>query len=140
MLNRWDPFAEMSRIQDQFAGLGRAGEEARSFRPAVDIREESDAYVVHAELPGVKQSDIHVEVERGLLTVRGERKFASDEATKKTFRRVERFYGTFSRSFTLPENADAEHVSADLKDGVLDVRIPKKAQSGARKIEVKTNG
>lgn len=136
MLTRWDPFSEMSRLQDQL--LGRAGEEARSFRPAVDIREEDNAFIVHAELPGVKQSDIHIEVERGLLTIRGERKFATDETTKKSFRRVERFYGSFSRTFSLPENADAEQISADLKDGVLDVRIPKKTQPTARKIEIKT--
>lgn len=139
MLTRWDPFAEMSRLQDQFPSFwGRAGEEARSFRPAVDIREEDNAYLVHAELPGVKQDDIHIEVERGLLTIRGERKFASDETTKKSFRRVERFYGSFSRSFSLPDNADADHISAELKEGVLDVRIPKKAQPTPRKIEVKT--
>ncbi len=139
MLTRWDPFADMNRLQDQILGLSRAGEEARSFRPAVDIREEEGACVVHAELPGVKQEDIHVEVERGLLTIRGERKFSSDEATKKSFRRVERFYGSFSRSFTLPETADAENVTADLKDGVLDVRIPKRTAATARKIEVKSS-
>ena len=137
MLTRWDPFAEMNRLQEQIWGR-RAPAELANFRPAVDIREEADAYVVHCEMPGLKSEEVDVEVENGMLTIRGERKFTKDENEKKTFRRIERYYGSFERSFSLPDNADGGAVSAELKNGVLDVRIPKKAAPQPTKVTVKT--
>ena len=136
MLNRWDPFAEMNRLHGGLLGRRVATGETAVFRPAVDIREEGDAYVVHAELPGVKPEDVDVEVENGMLTIRGERKFTRNDDEKKTFRRVERYYGAFERSFSLPDSVDGSSVSAALKDGVLDVRIPKKAHPQPKKVVV----
>lgn len=135
MFTRWDPFSEMNRLHDQVArrtlDVERAG-----FRPAVDIREEADAYLLHIEVPGVKREDLHVEVDKGLLTIRGERKLTSEEV-KKSYRRVERHYGAFARSFALPDTADGEHVTADLHDGVLDVRLPKRSEKASRKVEIR---
>ena len=105
-------------------------------RPAVDIREEAAAFVVHVELPGVKIEDIHVEVERGVLNIRGERKFSTDETVRKSYRRVEQSYGSFSRAFSLPDNVDTDAITADLTAGILDVRIPKKQSASPRKIAV----
>lgn len=136
MVTRWDPFSELNRLHDQYF-LPRGGEsEARAARPAVDIREEGTAFFIHVEVPGVKQEDVNVEVDRGMLTIRAERKSPPDDV-KKTFRRVERYYGTTSRSFALPDNADPEAISAELADGVLHVRIPKRAEKASRKIAVK---
>ena len=98
----WDPFAELNRISQH---LAQRNTDDQVMRPLVDIREEQNAFVVHAELPGVKPEDVHVEVERGVLTIRGERKFTSDEATKKQYRRVERHYGVVERSFLSVEKS-----------------------------------
>ena len=99
----WDPFAELNRIQQ----LSRRNENAeRAMRPLVDIREDETSFVVQAELPGTKPEDVHVEVERGVLTIRGERRFSSDENVQKQYRRVERYYGAFERSFSLPSEVD----------------------------------
>ena len=137
MLTRWDPFAEMSRLQDQLnRAAADAEERSRVLRPRVDIREEDDAFVVHVELPGVKLSDIHVEVERGMLSIRGERKLTTDEAVRKSYRRIEQHYGAFSRTFSLPDNVDADAISANLNSGVLDLRIPKRASNAPRKITI----
>ena len=137
MLNRWDPFSELNRLQEQMFRRGDVEGARVELRPAVDIREEENAFVVDVEVPGVSREDLNVELDRGTLTVRGERKFASDETTKKSYRRVERYYGAFARSFSLPDNVDADNIAADLHDGILELRIPKKAQSGARKVEVR---
>lgn len=132
MLTRWDPFAplsEMSRLQD----LARQAQQ--SFRPAVDIVEHPDAFEVRAEVPGMKAEDIHLDVEKNVLTLRGERQL--EEVTEKSdYKRVERSYGTFTRSFTLPETVDDEHIEAKLNDGVLTVRLPKREAPSARRIEV----
>ena len=140
MLTRWDTFSELSRLQDQLfrSAYANGGDEdkGRTLRPAVDIREEDDAFVVHVELPGVKLEDVSVEVERNVLGIRGERKFSTDEKLRKSYRRVEQFYGAFQRSFSLPENVNAEAITAELSDGILSVRLPKKAAPTARKISV----
>jgi len=134
MLSYWDPFAEMNRLQDQL--LGRRGETAApAFRPAVDIREEEKAFVVYAELPGVKAEDVHVDVEKGVLTVRGERT-RRVEGEEAGWRRVERAYGSFTRSFSLPETVDPDAIEARLQDGVLEVRIPKREAPAAKRIEI----
>lgn len=129
----WDPFAELNRIQQ----LSRRNENTeRAMRPLVDIREDETSFIVQAELPGTKPEDVHVEVERGVLTIRGERRFASDETTQKQYRRVERYYGAFERSFSLPSEVDADSVNAQLTNGVLEVRIPKKAAPSPRRVSV----
>lgn len=134
MLTRFDPFAEINRFQNELARS--FGEGQRTFAPAVDIYEEKDAFVVKAELAGVKPEEIHVDVENGILTLKGERKLDRDE-TKDGYHRIERWYGTFHRQFTLPRTVDAERIEALTRDGVLTVRIPKRSENKGQKISVK---
>jgi len=135
MLVRWDPFEEMNRLHDHFFS-GR-GLSKRAFQVAVDIREEDDAFFVDAEVPGLSADEVHIDVEKNVLTIRGERKVEKEES-EGTYRRVERQYGSFSRSFTFPETVDSDKISADLKDGVLALKLPKKEAPTPRSISVKT--
>ncbi len=134
MLVRWDPFEEMNRLHDHF--LSGRGLAKQAFQVAVDIREEDDAFLVDVDVPGLAAEDVNVDVEKNVLTIRGERKVEKEE-NEGTYRRVERQYGSFSRSFTLPETVDADDISADLKDGVLALRLPKKDAPTPRSIAVK---
>jgi HSP20 family protein len=135
MLVRWDPFEEMNRLHDHyFSGRGLTKE---AFQVAVDIREEDDAFYVDVEVPGLGADDVKVDIEKNVLTLSGERKVEKED-TEGTYRRVERQYGSFTRSFTLPETVDTENISADLDAGVLALRLPKKEAPTPRKISVKT--
>lgn len=133
MLTRLDPFAEMLRLQSMFAEPAK-----QPVAPAVDIIEDDQALVVRAELPGVKAEDLAIEVENNVLTLSGERK-AEARYEKAGVHRVERWTGRFARSFTLPRSVDAEHIDAKLKDGVLELTLPKRAEAKQRKISVKTD-
>lgn len=133
MLVRWDPFEEMNRLHDHFFS-GR-GLTKQPFQVAVDIREEDDAFYVDAEVPGLAADDIKVDVEKNVLTLSGERKVATEES-KDNFRRVERRYGNFTRSFSLPETVDADSIRADLRDGVLELKLPKKEVQAPKTISV----
>ena len=133
MLVRWDPFEEMNRLHDHiFSGRGLA---KQAIQDAVDIREEGDAFYVDAEVPGLKAEDIKVDVEKNVLTLSGERKVETEE-TEDKYRRVERQYGSFTRSFSLPETVDTDSISADLKDGVLELKLPKKEAPTPKSISV----
>jgi HSP20 family protein len=101
----------------------------------VDIREDKDAYVLHADVPGVDPKDIEVHMENGVLTIRGERKSETKEE-RENYKRVERVRGTFYRRFTLPDTADADKISAKSVNGVLEVRIPKQETVQPRRISV----
>lgn len=137
MLNRWDPFSELSRVQDEMSRwLEPQGRRQASFAPAVDIFEEKDAILVKAELPGVKPDDVHINVERNLLTLRGERKLEKED-NKEGYHRIERAYGMFTRSFSLPDTVDTENIDASYDAGVLTVRLPKKASVQPKRIAVK---
>jgi HSP20 family protein len=144
-LSKWNPFRELEEIQNRLSSVfGRtpvrgSGEEAMTFSewtPLVDITEDDKEYLIKAELPEVKKEDVKVTVENGTLTITGERKFEKEEKGKK-YHRMERAYGSFMRSFTLPEGAAGEKVSADFKDGVLKVHLPKSAEAKPRSIDVK---
>jgi HSP20 family protein len=138
MLMRWDPFVEMNRFQDDFFRRAAvAPRRTAAARPAVDIRETETQYVIAVEVPGVPRENLAVEVDRDVLTVRGERKVATDEADESSLRRVERYHGSFARSFSLPTDVDAEAIEAALHDGVLELTIPKRSRPSARAIEVK---
>jgi len=150
-LARWDPFEEV----DPFAGwspfrehglgprllrlLGEPGG-AGAFRgrlaPAVDIAENDDRYVVTAELPGTKKDDITVEMKDQVLTIRGEKRNEREEK-KEQSRWIERGYGSFSRSFTLPANAIADRIKANFSDGVLTIEVPKAEDAKPRTISIK---
>lgn len=107
--------------------------------PAVDIREEEDRYLVHADIPGVAPKDIEVSAENGMLTIKGERTHEST-VEEKGYKRIERSSGSFFRRFSLPEDADAEKITATSKDGVLELEIPKGEAAKPRRIEVQSEG
>lgn len=132
-----DPFPELSRIHDRFFGLSWP-EPRLEFRPAVDIYEDEKAIYLKAELAGVKPEEIKINLEKNLLTLEGERKLEKEEE-KEGYRRVERSYGSFRRSFSLPENVSAEEINAAYKDGVLTLTLPKTPEAKAREIKVNTN-
>lgn len=133
-VTRWDPFAEMNRLQDQL--FQRALSRDESYRPPVDIHEDESGFTLDVEIPGLSPEEIAVDVEKGVLTVRGERKLGR-EGEREGYRRVERYYGSFSRSFALPDSVDADAIEAKAELGVLSLRLPKRASSGARRIEIR---
>ena len=134
MLTRFDPFAELNRFQREMA---RSFEGGPGWTPAVDIFEDKESIQVRAELPGVKTEDVKVDVENNVLTLRGERKLEHEDK-QDSYHRIERFYGSFTRQFMLPRTVDAEHIDAQLKEGVLTVRLPKKSEVKPRAIAVKS--
>lgn len=137
ILSRWDPFNEMQRLTDQlFRGWTGSGGEMQNFAPAVDIYEDEGTITVQAQVPGVKAEDVHIDVENNVLTLSGERKLEREDK-REGYHRIESSYGSFTRSFVLPEAADAEKVEAGLSDGVLTVRIAKRPESAPKRIEVK---
>ncbi|MBN8888237.1 MAG: Hsp20/alpha crystallin family protein [Rudaea sp.] len=110
-------------------------QDAHAWTPRVDVREEDARYVIFADIPGVDSKDIEISMDKGVLTIKGERKSESASENGK-LTRVERRYGAFERSFVLPDSADADAITASGKNGVLEVAIPKKAQAAPRKIAV----
>ena len=124
----WDPFQEMVPL------LRR---ERLEFIPDFDIKETKEGYVFAADVPGVKTSDLEVSVSDNRMTISGKRESEREEKGE-TYYACERSYGSFSRSFTLPEGADANAVTADLKDGVLTISVKKKAESQPKKIDIKS--
>jgi HSP20 family protein len=146
-LTRWDPFRELedmhrrlSTVLDGDSWSRRRNEKeamaVAEWAPVVDIAEDEKHYVIKAELPDVKKEDVHVSVENGVLTITGERKAEREEKGKK-YHRVERSYGAFARSFTLPESVETEKVSAAYKDGLLTVTVAKSEKAQPKQIEVK---
>jgi HSP20 family protein len=139
---KWNPFAQFENMQHELATLidGRAANRnaVAEWAPVVDIIEDEKAYVIKAELPEMKKEDVHVQLENGVLTISGERKVEREEKTRK-YHRIERAYGVFTRSFELPENIDANKISASYKEGVLTVAVAKSEQALPRQIEVKVN-
>ena len=146
MLTRYEPYNAMRQLHDEmnraFGGtLMPRNDDASSvvtsgWTPAVDVREESDRFVIAADVPGVSPQDIEITMENGVLTIKGERKSEAASGGDNGYRRIERVYGTFYRRFSLPDTADAENVSATGKDGVLEVVIPKKAAVQPKRIQV----
>lgn len=147
-INRYDPFRDLRSLQDEvnrlFTGnVGRSFDDegiARgSWHPSVDIYENKEQIVLEAELPGMNREDFDLSIENNIVTLRGERRFEKKDDTDN-YHRVERAYGSFTRSFTLPNTVTAEGASADYRNGVLRVTIPKREETKARRIEVKGEG
>ena len=141
LLTKYDPFKEMREFENRFKDVFKLSSEdtLASFTPAVNTREGEYAYHIEVDLPGVKKEDIHIDVnENNVLTISGERK-SKNEVKEEDYYRCESSYGKFTRSFTLPSNADAENISANSEDAVLEVVIPKVKEEKAvsRKIAVK---
>jgi len=141
-LTKYDPFKELKDFEERFKDAFKIAPPEgalTAFSPSVNTREGEFAYHIEVDLPGVKKEDIHVDVsEDNVLTISGERK-TKEEVKEKDYYKCESSYGKFSRSFTLPSNADAESISANSEDAVLEVVIPKlkEAKSASRKIAVK---
>jgi HSP20 family protein len=144
---RWEPFRELSSLQTEMNRLFNAAFDApstgngpaRRWTPAMDLLETDDEFVIRADLPGLSESDVSVELEDNVLTVSGERKIEQEDK-REGFYRVERSYGSFSRSLTLPKGVDPEAVNASFDRGVLEVRVPKPEQRKPRKIEIGGGG
>ncbi len=135
-----DPFQRLNKLfEESFGPLAFPTEEALSlsgWTPSCDIFETDNEIVVKAELPGVKKEDVKVGIEDGVLSINGERKF-EEETKKENYLRVERSYGAFMRSFTLPTRIDSSKVTAEFKDGLLKVMLPKREEAKPKGIEVK---
>ena len=142
-LIKWDPFREIENMFDRYTravGWPRSGSQeimtTGDWSPRVDIAENDKEFVIKAEIPEVNKEDVKVSVDNGVLTIQGERKQEKEEKGKK-FHRVERYYGSFTRSFILPENVDESKVKASFKDGMLNLNIPKTEKAKPKAIEVK---
>ena len=153
---RWDPFQDLRSAQDEMAqmspmtqmspmlahSLGLHAQQGNdrsmtsAWAPALDISERKDAYLVTVELPGLKPEDLDITMEDGLLTIQGERHFAHD-SSEQQFHRVERRYGAFRRSITLPAHVLAEGIQASSEDGVLQILVPKAEEAKAKRIQVR---
>ena len=144
-LVRWDPFRELTTLQNRMNRLfgdtlsHEAAENSyRSWMPAVDIFERGDDLVLRAELPGVNKDELDLRVEGNVLTLHRERK-RDDSVSEESYHRVERSYGSFTRSFTLPNTVDATRIEASYRDGILEVVLPKAEDAKPKRIEVKGN-
>jgi HSP20 family protein len=147
MITRWEPFRNLSTLQEQVNRLfdssfkGNGDNSAlTTWAPAVDIYETENELVLKADLPEVSEKDLDIRVENNMLTVRGERKF-EQKVNEDNYLRIERTYGSFSRSFSLPNTVNTEAIKADYKNGVLTVQLPKRAESKPKQVKVNvTNG
>jgi HSP20 family protein len=151
LLTRWEPLREFSNMQDRMRRMNRLFRESygpegpedalttTSFAPPVDIYEDEHDITLKLEVPGIDEKDIDVRIDNNTLTVHGERKIEKEEK-EENFRRVERQYGSFARSFTLPSSVDPEQVSADYNQGVLKIKLTKKAEAKAKQIQVNVGG
>ena len=145
-LVRWDPFRELEDVSDGLnrmfthpASQASTGKEAMivaDWTPSVDISETASEYLIKAEIPDVKKEDVKVSLEDGVLTIQGQRKLEKEDKGTK-YHRIERSYGSFVRTFSLPNVVDAEHVKAEFKDGVLNLHLPKSEKAKPKTIEVK---
>jgi HSP20 family protein len=143
---RWEPFRELLSTQDRFNQLfnqtfsqafGPEGQElgSRTWAPAVDIYETDHDLVINAELPGVDPKDVEVRVENNTLFIKGERKFEK-ETQEGNYHRVERSYGSFARSFTLPSSVSAENARAEYKEGILSLKLAKREEAKPKTIKI----
>lgn len=144
-VTRWDPFCDLATLKDRMdrlfanslARFGTFGElvEGSAWLPAVDIIENDDAILLKADLPGIDPKDVDIQVENATLTLRGERRQEKD-VKEEDYRRIERSYGSFVRSFTLPNTVDTEKIQAEYRNGVLELTLPKRAEAKPKQIKV----
>jgi HSP20 family protein len=145
---RYDPFRDLRTLQEEVNRLfstnltrsfGEEGIERGAWSPSVDIFENKDQIVLEAELPGMNKEDFELSIENNVITLRGERQFEKKEENDN-YHRVERSYGAFTRSFTLPQTVSGEGATAEYQNGVLRVTLPKREETKARRIEIKGEG
>ena len=151
LLTRWEPLREFSTMQDRMNRMNRLFRESyspeapeeglttTSFVPPVDTYEDEHNIVLKLEVPGIDEKDIHVHIDNNILTVHGERQIEKEEK-EENYRRVERQYGSFTRTFTLPSTVDHENVQADYDRGVLKIKLAKKAEAKPKQIKVNVGG
>lgn len=148
MITRWDPFREFVTLQDRMNRLfrdprGPVGQDepltTTAFAPPVDVYEDEHNVTLKIEVPGIDEKDIDVRIENNTLTVHGERKFEKDEK-EENYRRVERQYGSFTRTFSLPSTVNHDNVQADYDKGVLKIKLAKKAEAKPKQIKVNVGG
>jgi len=141
---RWDPFRDLATLRERMNRLFEEaytsrGEEkdlvASTWNPSVDIYETENALVMKAELPGIDENDIELKIEDSTLTLKGDRKFEK-ETKEENYHRIERLYGSFYRSFTLPRNIDQDKIKAESENGILKVTMPKKAELKPKKVKI----
>lgn len=146
-LTRWEPFHEIEEVTDRLGrvldrtlrrAFGRESISPADWAPAVDISETDKEYLIKAELPEVRREDVQVNIQDDMLVIRGERRAEKEEKGKR-YHRIERSYGTFARSFGIPDDADPTTITAEFKDGILDVHVPKTTEPTKRTIEVKVS-
>jgi HSP20 family protein len=143
-MQRWNPAREIARLQDEvnrlFEGNGGLTRDTESYgwTPAVDVFEDTEGVTFKFELPEVEAKDVDVRLEDGVLTVRGQRKLEREDK-REGYHRIERSYGMFARSFTLPATLEADKASAEQKNGVLRIFVPKRAEAKPKSISVKVN-
>jgi HSP20 family protein len=143
-MSRWDPFRDLMSIQNELNqlfgrtyGAGEAREGARgTWTPPLDVFETQEKFVIKMELPGVSADEVDISVEDSTLLVRGERQFYSEQ-NEENFHRIERRFGEFSRSLTLPQTADAQNIQASFDAGVLTIEVPKREEAKPKKITIK---
>ncbi len=143
LITRFEPFRELSTLQDrmnrlfndQFGAMTRDESLTGAFVPPVDVYEDENSIQLSLEVPGIDEKDIDIRLENNTLTVRGERKFEKEEK-EENFHRIERRYGTFTRSFTLPQTVNSEDVQADYEKGVLKIKLAKRAEAKPKQIKV----
>lgn len=144
-ISRWEPFRGISTLQEQVNRLfdnsfpSRSDSSLASWAPAVDVHETENELVVTADIPGMTEKDLDVRVENNMLTISGERKTESN-VKDDNYLRVERSYGSFSRSFSLPNTVNTEAIAAEYKNGVLSVRLPKREETKPRQVKVNVAG
>lgn len=140
---RYEPWSLMGQLQREMDSLMRRDSDSTSpvsdWTPAVDIRENDNGYVLHADVPGVKPEDIEVHMENGILSLSGKRTFENEEE-KEGYKRVERVRGSFHRRFSLPDTVNSEAITAKTSNGVLEIHIPKQEKVLPRKIEIQVTG
>jgi HSP20 family protein len=144
---KYDPFRELRSLQDEmnrlfvsnFSRPEREGFASGAWNPSVDIFENKDQIVIEAELPGMKPDEVNISIENNVLTIHGERKFEKKDENDN-FHRVERSYGSFTRSFTLPPTVSSENADAEFDNGVLRLTLAKREEAKPRRIEIKAAG
>lgn len=144
-LAKWNPLNELGEVQNRLSSLfgrstlrnfGDGGLDFADWTPLVDVSENEREFIIQAELPDVRKEDVKVLIENGILRITGERRMEKEEKGKK-YHRIERAYGSFERSFTLPENSKPEAMTAEYKDGMLRLSVPKTKEASPKAIEVK---
>jgi HSP20 family protein len=135
MLVRWTPFTELDSLTNAMNHFFAPELKAQAWNPAIDVSEDADKITLVADLPGLEQKDLDIQIEKDVLTLKGERNLKRENEGEQ-FRRYERVSGSFVRSFTLPPTVDPERIAASMKDGVLRLVLPKKAEAKPRQIKV----